>query len=78
MGALPCSHQGQKALEESTCYPPPAIAEDLACGLHTCGALHNQCGDSWLDSGDGDRGDQANAAHGHSAEDGAWLSRGPL
>lgn len=75
MGALPCSHQGQKALERA---PVSSPSHCLACGLHTCGTLHNQCGDSWLDSGDGDRGDQANAAHGHSAEDGAWLSRGPL
>lgn len=46
--------------------------------LHTCGALHNQRGDSWLDGRDSDRGDQADTPHGHGAEDGAWLSRGPL
>lgn len=46
--------------------------------LHTCGALHNQRGDCWLDGRDGDGGDQADTPHGHGAEDGARLSGGPL
>lgn len=47
-------------------------------GLHTCCALHDQRGDSRLDSGDGNGGDQADAAHGHGAENGARLAGGSL
>lgn len=47
-------------------------------GLHTCCALHDQRGDSRLDGGDSNGGDQADAAHGHGAENGARLAGGSL
>lgn len=72
----------RKALERAPA-PSPALRwqadpKERAKLLHTCGALHNQRGDGWFDGRDSDRGDQADASHGHGAEDSAWLSRGPL
>lgn len=72
----------RKALERAPA-PSPALRwqadpKERAKRLHTCGALHNQRGDGWFDGRDSDGGDQADASHGHGAEDSAWLSRGPL
>lgn len=74
---------GTEGSRVSTCpLPQPSYGRQTQkeCGKrpHTCGALHNQRGDGWFDSRDSDGGDQADAPHGHGAEDRAWLSRGPL
>lgn len=69
----------QRAGREHLHPPQPSYGEaGPAYRLHTCGALHNQRGDGWLDGRDSDRGDQADTPHGHGAEDGARLSGGPL
>lgn len=75
--------QWERKAPERAPAPSPALRwqadpKERAKRLHTCGALHNQRGDGWFDGRDSDGGDQADASHGHGAEDSAWLSRGPL